>query len=198
LDAYTVTSINSLISEITGGQVVADAMINKWVSAFRQRTEGAENISADFGEDRIFGHPLHRRIKDEFDLVKNRVQAKTTIFDACVQIVKNSGWGPRQEAVLKAATVQDFVLTIKTLETSDLKRFMRQFMSMGVEKQNYVQPFGSAMDHFIEACRIICADPQANRLAKLIRVLFEDAKLTPSLELKVEDVPAAVSVTDAG
>ena len=34
------------------------------------------------------------------------------------------GWGYKQEAVLKAATVQDFEAVIRTLEVDDLRLFM--------------------------------------------------------------------------
>ena len=78
---------------------------------------------------------------------------------------------------MKAATVADFDAAIRTLETEDLRLFMRKMIELCAQKQNYVGSFGSAMDRFVEACRNISEDPRPGRLGKLVELLFNDAKL---------------------
>lgn len=176
LDPYTVTSLHELISELTGGQALADTMIDNWLSTFKARA-GQPLEDHDFFRRRM--HPL---LRSAFDSLKDQAQAKTTIFDACEYIAKNNAWGTRQEEVLKNASSQDFESVIKTLGIEDLKIFMYKFLDMCVHRDAYVKHFGSAMDHFIEACRSICSAPESGRLGRLIRLLFEDAKLQSHIE----------------
>jgi hypothetical protein len=175
LDAYNITSLHELISGLSGGAPIADAMVDNWIVAFRARAvEG-------FDFHNMFQRPIHPRIKAEFDAAKAAAHTKTTVFEACEWVAKNSGWGHKQEAVMKSATVQDFEATIKSLDAENLKLFMCRFVDMCVNRATYQQHFGKATDHFIEACRNICAAPGSGRLGGLIKLLFEDAKLLAEL-----------------
>ena len=48
---------------------------------------------------------------------------------------------------------------------------------MCVQSGTYKQPFGSATDLFMDACRNIYNDPAVPRLAKLVEILFKNSNL---------------------
>ncbi|AVS65175.1 hypothetical protein C8245_05170 [Paracidovorax avenae] len=188
LDLYSVTSIHELVSDLAGGPPVADAMIDAWIAAFK-----ASN--PEVGDFENFWHrPIHPRIKAELDALKAAAQAKTTVFDACEYVAKNSGWGHKQEAAMKSASVADFDATIKSLEVDDLRLFLCRFVDMCVHKGTYAPHFGSATDNFTQACRNIVADPGQARLGALITLLFKGAKIESEL---VAPTNVAAAATDA-
>ncbi len=177
LDMYTVSSLHELISDMPGGLAIADSIVDRWIASFRAKT----TTISDF-DDTFFRRPLHPRIRAALDEMKEAAQAKTTVFEACEYIVKHSGWGPRQETTMKAATVADFEATIASLGVEDLQLFMCRFIEMCVQRETYVKHFGSAMDNFTQACRNLAADAGQPRLAALVRLLFKDAKIDAELE----------------
>ena len=146
IDAYNVTYLHKLISGIAGGGEVADTMVSNWIAAFQSQA------GQQFNDDNLFQRRIHPLIKAELDAAKNKVQAKTTVFDACADIAKNTGWGTRHEVVMKSASIKDFEETIKALDASDLRLFMCRFLDFCIHRETYKQHFGSAMDNFTEAC----------------------------------------------
>ncbi len=171
LDAFNVTSLHGLISDIPGSTPVADSMVDHWIAAFQQKSVDG------FAFDNFFNQPLHPKIRAAIDEAKANAHATATVFDACSHIAKYGGWGHKQEAVMKASSIKDFEETIKSLKVDDLRFFMCRFLEMCVQSATYKQHFGTATDNFIQACRNIHVDPQAGRLSKLIEQLFKDAKL---------------------
>lgn len=171
LDAYNVTSLHDLILDLSGGAEVGNLMIDKWIHVFQAR------VGDDFDDENFWHRRVHPRIKEAFEKAKASAQANTSLFDACYHIAKNSGWGHKQESAMRAASVKDFETTIKSLDPSDLRLFMCRFIDMSVQNENYEKHFGTAVDHFILACRSICLDTESGRLSGLIRRLFKDAKL---------------------
>lgn len=175
LDLYTVSSLHNLVSGIVGGLAIADSIVDAWIGSSRsQNPDGC-----DF--DNFWHQPIHPRIQAVLNDLKATAQANTTVFDACKYVAQNSGWNHKQEAVMKSATVTDFETTIKSLEINDLRLFLCKFVDMCVHKENYLSHFGSATDHFTKACRNITADPNQARLGKLIKMLFQDAKIESEL-----------------
>ena len=188
LDAYYVTSQHQLISELNGGQPIADALLKNWIDAF----EAKELENFEF--DNYWNHPIHPDIQAAFDAAKAKSQASSSVFDACKHIAMNSGWGRKQEAVLKAATVQEFEAIIRTLEVDDLRLFMCRFLEMCVQSGTYTPHFGTATDYFMVACRNIYNDPTVPRLAKLVEILFKSSKLESHL---MQPIAVTVAVTAA-
>ena len=176
LDAYNITALHGLVSNLTGGQPVADKLVDHWVEAYHLTSHEEPGDLESF-----FHSPVHPRIKAAFDSAKATAQAKTTVFEACRDIVQKSGWGHKEEAIMKNATVQDFEATIKSLKAEDLRLFMFKFVDICAQPSAYKQHFGAASDHFIEACKNICADSSQRRLGDLIKMLFRDAKLNIEL-----------------
>ena len=175
LDPYTVTSQHQLISELTDGQPIADQLVKNWIDTFK-----AKNLE-NFEYENFWNQPIHPDIEAAFDAAKAKSQAKSSVFDACKHIAENSGWGSKQEAILKASTVQDFESMIRTLEVEDLRLFMCKFLDMCIHSGTYKEHFGPAIDHFVEACKNIYNDHSVPRLGKLIENLFESSKLKSRL-----------------
>lgn len=175
LDAYTLTALHESISELPGGLEIADSMLARWIEEFKKEDLKEVNFR------NFFQRKLHPLIESEFNAINANNQANITVLDVCTSIVKNSGWGPREEAVLKSATIQDLETIIRTSEVPDLKLFMGKMLELYANKQNYEQHFGQAMDNFAQACRKIANDMSAGRLSKLIKVLFADSNLTEDL-----------------
>jgi len=84
---------------------------------------------------------------------------------------------------MKSASVQEFEAIIRSLDPDDLRYFMIRFLGYCAQRTTYQPHFGSAMEHFIEACRRICVDPNSGRLSGLIKLLFTDAKLESEINL---------------
>lgn len=59
---------------------------------------------------------------------------------------------------------------------------MVKMLDLYIHKQTYEKHFGSAMDNFVQACRNIAQNPSSGRLGKLLKILFDDSKLTNLLD----------------
>ena len=176
LDAHWVTALYESISELTDGKSIAESALERWLKEFR-----ALNPCEVSG---YYHGKIHRRIKAEFDSINAKAQDNTTILDACISMVKNSGWGPREEAVLRSATVEDMERIVRTSAIPDLQLFTGKMLDLCANKAAYTQHFGTAMDNFVEACRVIVNDPNSGRLCNLIKVLFSESKLEEELDPK--------------
>lgn len=176
IDPYMATALYDTLAEITGGHTLADQAVDRWVEAFK-----AKNLQ-EAALDNMFGRRIHPRIEAEFKAINNKAQANTSILEACKHMVENSGWGTRQELVMKTATVDDFEAAIRNAAINDLQMFMSKMLDLCVNKGAYVAHFGSAMDNFSEACRRIAQDANLPRLAKLVKLLFADAKISGQLD----------------
>lgn len=177
LDPFIVTDLDIAAAKLPDGNSVGQAIIDAWIYSFR--TRGLEEVS----DENPFNRPLHNAIKAEFAKINARAQEKTTVFDACIYMANNSGWGTMQEVAMRSASTTDFEETIRTLTIDDLRLFMRKMLDLLTQRQTYDQHFGSATDHFKEVCRNIVLDPTSARLGRLIRRLFEDAKLGDPTDL---------------
>lgn len=176
LDQYNVTSLATLVSSISGGDAVAELMIGNWISALK----GKNSESIDF--DDSWGRPIHPRIQDELIIAKAALHVELSIFDAAMGVSRN-GWGMKEEVALKSASVEDFEIAIKSLSPENLRRFMLRLVGMCAQADMYRKHFESATDNFTKACRKIYAENTEARLAKLIELLFRDAKIEASLGL---------------
>lgn len=181
LNAFDVTSLHDLVLELPGGDSIAKEIIDRWIEGYWARKLPASEFS------NFFGRKVHPLLQAQFDASKAHLQAQTTVYDACEWVVKKGGWGHEQEAVLRSASVQDFEMTIRSIDTEQLKLFMYRFLDMCVHHTNYERDFGEATNNFIKACRNLCSDtnPDSRRLVALIKLLFKDANLEAALEHSV-------------
>jgi hypothetical protein len=175
LDPYVVTQLFDTLSEIPAGQALSQAIVDSWIAKF-----GALEQHAD-EEENPFNNPIHPEIKAAFAAAKTQAQANTTVVDACIDIIVNSGWGTLQEVAMKRATVADFDAAIRTMDIAMLRRFMRRMIEMRLQRETYDTHFGTATQHFVDACRAISNDPNAPRLAALIKKLFARTALVAEI-----------------
>lgn len=176
LDPYMVTELNKALSTINGGSSVGQAIINTWIENFRKL------VHVDY-HDHYRPRAMHDLIKAEFDAIKINIQDKTTVIDAVMSIIENSGWGTLQESALKSATAADFEAAIRGIEIDKLHLFMRRMIDMRVHKEGYEQSFGLATERFVDACKNIVKDKNSPRLARLVKRLFDDSVISTELNL---------------
>ncbi|WP_343718981.1 P-loop NTPase fold protein [Achromobacter dolens] len=172
LDPYVCTEIHQLLQDIPGGACIGQSIVEEWVTTFKAK----EHV--DSGFESPFARPLHPLIASAMEASRSGPEARTTLFDACMYIFDNSGWGARQQLALSTATTSEFESEIRTMDISHLERFMPRMLEMVLKRQTYDPHFGSATEHFVEACKSIIHDPTAGRLARLIQRIFEDAGLS--------------------
>ncbi|WP_063807625.1 P-loop NTPase fold protein [Burkholderia cepacia] len=184
LDPYIATELCSALTPLPGGQDVGEAIVRGWLDWFR--TQQHEDIN----DENPFGRPLHPEISAEFAAIKAGAQTKATLFDTCTYIVTRSGWGTRQEVVMKTATAAEFESTIRSLEVDDLRFFMRHMLEMRIQRQMYDPHFGASTDRFVEACRNIVLDRASGRLGMLSKRLFQDSKLGSELDSPATPIAA--------
>lgn len=177
LDPYVATQLFDSLSELAGGQALGQAIVDAWIAAFE-----AEDYH-DVEDDNPFNNPIHPHIKSACDAAKARVQARATVVDACMAIIDNSGWSALQEAAMKRATAAEFESAIRGMDIDTLRRFMRRMIEMRLQRATYDAHFGTATQHFIDACRAISNDSSSPRLAALIKKLFARTALAEELAL---------------
>ncbi|WP_325147989.1 NTPase KAP [Delftia sp. S67] len=175
LDPYVTTQLFDTLSELTDGQALGQAIVDAWIAAF----EAGDHH--DVEDDNPFNNPIHPDIKAALDAAKARAQASATVVDACIDIIDNSGWGTLQEVALKRATAADFDAAIRGMDIDTLRRFMRRMIEMRLKRATYDAHFGTATQHFVDACRAISNDPNSPRLAALIKKLFARTALAVEL-----------------
>ncbi len=171
LDPYHVTSLANQVGELPDGAAVADEIIATWIEHFNAKNDD------EISDHDPFNRPLHHLIRAASDAKNATAQPGMSVVDACRHIVENSGWGVRQEVAMKSATVADFEAALRTTEGEDLRRFMSKMIEFRLQRSNYQQSFGSAMDNFVEACRNIRLNPASPRLGNLIQNVFEKSSL---------------------
>jgi hypothetical protein len=178
LDPYLATELHEILSELAGGQRLADQIVQAWITAFNDRCGTATD-----DDDNPFGKPLHPSIKATFDASLEKAQAEATVVQACLHIIEYSGWGTMQVVAMKKATAADFESAIREMDLDTLPRFMRRMIEMRLQKEMYDSHFGQATERFMEACRVITYDttPSSLRLSKLIRRLFHGTALEAEL-----------------
>jgi hypothetical protein len=179
LDPFTVTELYDALMTISGGEGIAEVVINKWISAFKV------SDLTNFDDENLFNRPLHPNIKAEFSAIKAKAQASTTVFDACMHIIENRGWDTLQEVAMRNATAADFETSIRGMEPDQLRRFLRRMIEMRLQRATYDPYFGSATERFVEACRNITNDTASPRLAGMVKRLFEVTSLSAELASEV-------------
>lgn len=175
IDPYFVSELYSELESLPNGQAIGIQMIEKWIAHVRQQ-QGKDIDSHSFGRK------LHPDIESALEDMKINAQKKSTIFDVCKYIRENKGWNTSHEMTMKTASADDFESTIRDLEIDHFKLFMRTMLDMRNHRANYDRHFGTATDHFVEACQNIVTNPKAGRLGSVIKRLFKNANLVHEVE----------------
>lgn len=186
LDPYVATQLFEALSELAEGHAIGQGIVDGWVAAF----EAGEHPNIE--DDNPFNNPIHPDIKAAFAAAKSHVQSSATVVDVCMDIINNSGWGTLQEVVMKRATAADFETAIRGMDIDKLRRFMRRMIEMRLQRATYDAHFGSATQHFIDACRAISNDSSTPRLAALIKNLLSSTALAAELSTPAAEQADAV------
>lgn len=186
MDPYVVTQLQRTLFDLRCGQALGQAIVDAWITAFK----AGKHIGVE--DDNLISRPIHPAIKVVFDTAKAEVQASATVVDACLDIIKNRGWGTRQQVAMKRATVADFDAAIRGMDIDTLRLFMPQMTKMCLKRGTYDEHFGPAPQQFMDACRVISNDSNVPRLAALIRKFFAETSLAGEL------IPLSSSEAEAG
>ncbi len=194
LDCYSVSSLHDYLMEFQGGAAIAEQMVSLWVDQLREAAAAPGADPREFVLENWPGRALHPSIVAAFAEARGRVEQRRTLLDVCLYLAKSDGWGPSEESVMQAATVDDFRRTILSIRGQELKVFMFKNLDIYANRGTYARHFGSGPQHFLEACKGIRVERAGTRWASLIENLFKDAKLDN--DLNVEQPAAAPVATD--
>lgn len=172
LDEYMATALASKLAEWPALASAGEDIMAGCIAGLRARQDGKE-IEEDDGT----GRPLHPSILDAMAERNAELVRSATLGDTVISIATRSGFGPREEAAMAAATAADFERELRNLGVDDFQAFTKKMNEMLVAKQQYVPHFGGAMDRYAEACASIVADPTSGRLGPLVKTLLERAGL---------------------
>ncbi len=170
VDAATVTFLYELVAELRGGAELADTMVDDWLAAFARR-------GGQPGTEDLFQRRVHPRIQARFDQLRAERQQSYSLQEACEYYIENSGWGQRQRLAINGTTVGEYEAAMKTMAIKERKLIMNTLVEMCQHRSAHESSFGEGMQRFVQACVNICNDPACHRLSRLIRLLFEDARL---------------------
>jgi hypothetical protein len=169
-----VTVLHDVLAEIPGGGTeLAAAMVESCIQQLRRDAP----VIPHYLEQLIVG--LHPRIREEYENLAKLGVAKRSLPDVIKSIIEKSGWGDEEKAALRAATPADFEAAIRDLTGDDLKLFLVKNIELFVNREQYREHFGSAMDNFLAACKDLST--KDDRLAFVVKGAFARANLRATL-----------------
>jgi hypothetical protein len=179
LDANTVTVLHDLVSTLHHGQPVAERMLDAWIEHFEEIKETTEFADSPLSS---FFQPLHPRLKTTLDAARNERIESGTLVEVMLSLVGRDSWGHRDEATLKAATVEDFLAAMRTLKGHNFKIFILKSLDILEQQQMYEKHFGNAGKNFLEASRLIVSAGVSSRFGRLLLALFAESKVPTLLK----------------
>ena len=181
VDCYTVTALHNKVSILTdGGETLADQMISSWVDRLRDMAAAPGAEPENFSLANRFGRQLHPRVVEAFAEARGQLEQTRTLMEVCLDIVRTSGWGPAEEAVLQSATAQNYTDTLLSACGENLKLFMYKNLDILANRSTYPS-FGSAPDRFLDACIYIRNTRSDSSWSQLINDLFAETRLLGEL-----------------
>lgn len=177
IDAYSVTSLHWVVSQIPGGEDAANRLVEQWLKKYR------ENEPHGFDVDRVIQRDIHPSIEAEFELNRAALQPLPSLLEVCQNIGKNQAWGKLEELAMQASTQEQYEAEIRRLSGKELKTLMLKNVELYKNLPAYEGHFGQAMNNFVGACRSICHLNDNERRSDLIRKLFKSKGLEALLEV---------------
>ena len=171
LDAYTVTALGKLMADLPDGARLEEALIDGWLAHFSTIADKPE-----FGQS-SFRQSLHPKLSAAIDDAYDARVHSATVVDAIKYLLENSGWGHREEVVMRAATIDDFETAMRSLKGHDFKLFVLKSLDILEQHEMYEKHFGQAGMNFLEACRRIVRAEKESRFGRLLRMLFAESKV---------------------
>lgn len=170
LDMFTATQVHDRVAELPGGTLLADDLIERWLSAFNARNPPGRipTFGPDFNDHR---RPLHPRLDEAVRAVLTREHSTMTVLDICRKVCEQESWGPREVASMRSITAEDYEGQIRAATGPDLKLLLQQSIEFLRRRQDFAN-FGDGIDSFQNACRKILALEPQSRLGRLIAEEF--------------------------
>ncbi|HDR9508418.1 hypothetical protein C5615_19675 [Burkholderia cepacia] len=158
---------------------------NQWLELFRR---GDIRMSEDGFESSIqsIGNLDEELIARTREILKSRSELPG-LSDVLMSIRRSGSWSERDTAVLRAATVDDYVAMLTTFTNDDLHDLLLQCLQW---VPNPPEGTGESMERFVQACRIVAGRSSTNRYA--LRNLFGRYQVRQLLD----DVPGENGVAN--
>ena len=99
--------------DLPGGAKLEEDLIDGWLAHF-----AAIAGKIEFGES-PFHQPLHPKLKAVVGNAHDARIHSATVVDAIKYLLENTGWGQREEAAMRSATIDDFETARGTLKGRD-------------------------------------------------------------------------------
>jgi hypothetical protein len=197
VDCYSVSALHDYLVELQGGATIAEQMVSLWVDQLREVAAAPGADPREFVLNNWTGRAVHPSILAAFAEAHGSVEQLRTLLDVCLYLAESDGWNRSDEAVMQAATVEDFTRTILSIRGQQLKVFMLKNLDIYANRGAYARQFGSGPQHFLEACKRIRVERAGTRWTSLIEDLFKEAKLDTDLNVgqPADDTTAADEVT---
>lgn len=174
-DMFSITALHDQAMKLPDGQSVAQELIDRWLTTFRERQAAGDGrgFDLDFHFPR---QPLHPDIDQEVRALQARHNASASIPEVCRKVAEEHGWGTREGAFMKGITPADYEVAILAARGKELKLLLLQSMDFVKNKGTYEPHFGGAPDAFVAACRSLLQRQDVDtRWKSLITDLFRDA-----------------------
>jgi KAP family P-loop domain len=178
-DAYTITSLNETVQEYKNGKQIADQFITTWLNHYKKRDHCDFHYELD-----VFGRKLHPDIEKAFQELNLKYNPPISLFEVASNVFHNRSWGDKERKAMKESTPDLFLKTISSLNGDDLRIFFIQNIDWQLQKDSYVNQFGSGMDNFVEACKTIYKKDKNSRLSKIIINIFRSKNLDNLLSIQ--------------
>ena len=181
-DMATATSLHYQASTLIDGAQVGEELVQEWVAAFRAKHSLGQEPNLDTDLNFLI-RPLHAAIEAEVRAVQARQQSTASILEVCRRVAQNCSWGTREESLMKSITAESYEAVIVAASGRELRLLLLQSMNFVKNRTMYERHFGTGVQAFEDACRLIFAREPESRLGRLLRTLFAGAGMESRLAL---------------
>ena len=191
LDPYTATYFHDYLDELAGGQTMADQVVRRWRAGFEAAPE--PDVFDSFQRRKV--HPDILAMFQPSDAVASD---GASVIQALTFITAQNGWNPREEMILKGASINTFESIISEASIPQLQILMAKMLDIASNEDSYEKHFGTAGKNFVAACqKSLDGEHEGSRLARLIRGRFEEAGIAARLN-QTSAGGGGASSTEAG
>jgi len=179
LDVFSVSELHGVLVALNMG-ALGDEFISRSLEKITNNVSRMDAVSGAYWSMR--GKALHPRLALAVEEIRENLKPKKSLFSVIHFLAYSNGWNPDDEAVLQAATMEDFYATIAEARGENLKVFMLKSLDMLAHRETYDKHFGNALDNFVAACKKMIADRTGTRSELMLRSCFEETRMEKLLD----------------
>ena len=112
--------------------------------------------------------------------MRDKQHPPLSIVETVERIVKNSGWGEREQIALRSSNVQQYEDALREITNDTLRRFLAEHLGW-VRNGPYDENFKNGADNFVAACVNIHSAAPDSRLSRIIHNAFQSQGLAGKL-----------------